>query len=113
MITAIYARQSVDKKDSLSIRGQVELCRKEGEGEFRGYQDRGFSGKDTARPSFQRMMAEVQRGQINRIVVYRLERFSRSIADFGRVWELLQQCGVDFPSVSERFDTSTHTGRAM
>lgn len=113
MITAIYARQSVDKKDSLSIRGQVELCRKEVEGEFRVYQDRGFSGKDTARPSFQRMMVEVQQGQISRIVVYRLDRFSRSIADFGRVWELLQQRGVEFSSVSERFDTSTPMGRAM
>lgn len=112
-VTAIYARQSVDKKDSLSIRGQVELCRKEVQGEFRVYQDRGFSGKNTARPAFQRMMDEVQRGEICRIVVYRLDRFSRSIADFGRAWELLQQCGVEFSSVSERFDTSTPMGRAM
>ena len=53
------------------------------------------------------------RGKIQKIVVYRLDRFSRSIAAFGRLWEVLQQHGVEFVSVNETFDTSTPMGRAV
>ena len=59
------------------------------------------------------MMADVARGKIQKIVVYRLDRFSRSIAAFGRLWEVLQQHGVEFVSVNETFDTSTPMGRAV
>ena len=110
---AIYARQSVDKADSLSIQGQIDLCRRETSGECLVYQDRGYSGKNTNRPGFQRMMADVALGKISRIVVYRLDRFSRSIADFGRLWETLRRHGVEFLSIHETFDTSTPMGRAM
>lgn len=110
---AIYARQSVDKADSLSIQGQIDLCRREtGEG-FKVYQDKGYSGKNTNRPAFQRLMEDVERGLVGKIVVYRLDRFSRSIADFGRLWEILQQHHVEFVSINESFDTSTPMGRAM
>lgn len=110
---AIYARQSVEKKDSLSIRGQVELCRGESGSEVTVYQDKGYSGKNTRRPDFERMIRDVETGKISKIIVYRLDRFSRSIADFGRLWETLQAHGVDFISVSEKFDTSVPMGRAM
>lgn len=110
---AIYARQSVEKADSLSIPGQIELCRRETSGEVRVYQDRGYSGKNTNRPAFQKLMADVERGRVRKIVVYRLDRFSRSIADFGRLWEVLKRHGVEFVSVNETFDTSTPMGRAM
>jgi DNA invertase Pin-like site-specific DNA recombinase len=110
---AIYARQSLDKKDSLSIESQIELCRKQASQEVTIYRDKGFSGKDTNRPAFEALMADVQRGAITKILVYRLDRFSRSIADFGRVWELLERHSVAFESVSEKFDTTTPMGRAM
>lgn len=110
---AIYARQSLDKKDSLSIESQIELCRKQASEEVTIYQDKGFSGKDTNRPAFEALMADVQRGTVTKILVYRLDRFSRSIADFGRVWELLERHAVAFESVSEKFDTATPMGRAM
>lgn len=113
VLNAIYARQSVDKADSLSIQGQVELCEKQLTGEVRVYQDRGYSGKNTNRPAFLRMMSDVEQGRIQKIVVYRLDRFSRSIADFGRLWDVLKQHGVEFVSVNETFDTSTPMGRAM
>ena len=92
---AIYARQSVEKADSLSIQGQIDLCRREAAEPVRIYQDRGFSGKNTNRPAFQRLMEDVEKGLIQKIVVYRLDRFSRSIADFGRLWEILQEVGVE------------------
>lgn len=110
---AIYARQSVDKADSLSIQGQIDLCRKQAGDDCKIYQDRGFSGKNTNRPSFQKMMADVEQGLIQKIIVYRLDRFSRSIADFGRLWEILRRHHVEFISINETFDTSTPMGRAM
>lgn len=109
----IYTRQSVDKKDSLSIEGQIELCRRyAGEGAV-VYEDRGFSGKNTKRPAFTELMQAVEAGQVQKIYVYRLDRFSRSIADFSRVWEILDRHSVEFVSVTENFDTSSPIGRAM
>ena len=87
-LDAIYARQSVDKADSLSIQGQIELCRQKTGERCQIYQDKGYSGKNTNRPAFLRMMEDVEKGMIRKIVVYRLDRFSRSIADFGRLWEV-------------------------
>ena len=112
-LDAIYARQSVDKADSLSIQGQIDLCRQKAGEEVQIYQDKGYSGKNTNRPAFQRMMEDVERGRIQKIIVYRLDRFSRSIADFGRLWELLKRHDVEFVSINETFDTSTPMGRAM
>lgn len=110
---AIYARQSVDKKDSLSIAGQIELCQKQTYVNPKVYSDKGYSGKNTNRPQFKKLMDDVEKGLVSKIVVYRLDRFSRSISDFSRLWELLQKHNVEFCSVSETFDTSTPMGRAM
>ncbi len=111
---AIYTRQSVFKKDSISIDGQIDLCRREcADRNPAVFSDKGYSGKNTDRPDFQRMMAAVERGEISKIVVYRLDRISRSITDFGRIWETLSAHKTDFVSVSERFDTTTPVGRAM
>ena len=89
MTEAIYVRQSKEKKDSLSIAGQIERCRlecKEPES-ARIYEDRGFSGKNTKRPGFRKMLEDVQHGLIEKIIVYRLDRLSRSILDFGQMWQ--------------------------
>ena len=103
----------MDKADSLSIQGQIDLCRRETGENVRVYQDRGFSGKNTNRPAFQQLIEDVEKGTVQKIVVYRLDRFSRSIADFGRLWEILKGHGVEFVSINETFDTSTPMGRAM
>jgi DNA invertase Pin-like site-specific DNA recombinase len=113
MNSAVYARQSVEKKNSLSIDGQIELCRKTAGQALTVYQDRGYSGKNTQRPDFQRLMADIKNDRIQKLYVYRLDRFSRSVADFGRLWEILQAHNVEFVSVSENFDTSSPMGRAM
>ena len=112
-MNAIYARQSLDKKDSLSIESQVELCAAAAGNERQIYQDRGFSGKNIQRPAFQRMMQDVMEGRIQKIFVYRLDRFSRSLSDFSQVWKQLEVRGVQFESVTEKFDTSSPMGRAM
>lgn len=115
MQQACYARQSVDKKDSISVETQLEKTRQECNPEepIEVYADRGFSGRNTKRPEFQRLMKDVREGKIGRIVVYKIDRFSRSLMDFANAWDILSSHHVDFVSVNEKFDTSTPIGKAM
>ena len=110
---AIYARQSIEKKDSISIETQIDYCRRFASEAPLIFHDRGFSGKNTNRPAFQQLMEAVEAGQVSKIIVYRLDRFSRSIADFSQIWTQLEQHNVEFQSVTENFDTSSPMGRAM
>lgn len=111
---AIYARQSVEKKDSISIESQIEYAKREVFSEdFKIYQDSGYSGKNTNRPAFHEMMADVQSGRIEKVVVYRLDRISRSILDFADFINILESNHISFVSATEKFDTSTPMGRAM
>jgi DNA invertase Pin-like site-specific DNA recombinase len=113
-LDAIYARQSVDRKDSISIESQIEFCRHELRGgAAREYQDKGFSGKNTDRPHFQQLVKDIEAGLIARVVVYKLDRISRSILDFANMMALFQKHNVEFVSSTEKFDTSTPMGRAM
>lgn len=111
---AAYARQSVEKKDSLSVAAQLDLCRKASANEkIKEYQDRGYSGRNTDRPAFQTLLRDVRADKVSKLYVYRLDRFSRSIADFGQLWNVLKEHNVEFVSVTENFDTSSPMGRAM
>ena len=113
-IDAIYGRQSIDKKDSISIESQFEFCRYELKGgEGKEYKDKGYSGKNIDRPDFQRLLADIKAGLIKRVVVYKLDRISRSIVDFAKLMEIFKQYNVEFVSCTEKFDTSTPMGRAM
>ena len=83
---AIYGRQSVDRKDSISIESQIEFCKYELRGgNFRKYTDKGYSGKNTDRPEFQKLLGEIRKGKVRRVVVYKLDRISRSILDFANM----------------------------
>lgn len=111
---AIYARQSIDKADSISIESQIEFCRYETRGApCQVFADRGYSGKNTDRPEFQKMLALIRAGRIRRVICYKLDRCSRSILDFTTLMAEFQQYGVEFVSCTEKFDTSTPMGRAM
>jgi len=111
---AIYARQSVDRADSISIESQIEFCKYEARGaDCKVYIDRGFSGKNTKRPSFKEMMTDIENGEINRVIVYKLDRISRSILDFSTMMMNFEACNVEFVSSTEKFDTSSPMGRAM
>lgn len=110
----MYARQSVEKLHSISIDAQIAACRAvAGEQEVQVYRDAGYSGKNTERPDFQRLLRDIQADRICTLYVYRLDRFSRSVADFGRLWEVLKEHHVEFVSVSEQFDTTSPMGQAM
>jgi len=114
MYDAIYARQSVEKADSISIESQMEHCKYEARGKpHKEYVDRGYSGKNTNRPAFEEMLADIKQGKISRVIVYKLDRISRSILDFTNMMETFQKRNVEFVSSTEKFDTSTPIGRAM
>ena len=76
----IYARQSVDRKDSISIESQIDFCKYELKGgSCRVFKDKGYSGKNTDRPEFQKLLGEIRKGKVRRVIVYKLDRISRSI----------------------------------
>ncbi len=112
---AIYARQSLDKKDSISIDVQIEFGKREvpiGE-EVRIYIDKGYSGKNIDRPDFKRLIEDIKKGIITKVIIYKLDRMSRSLLDFAELIELFNNYNVKFVSCTEKFDTSTPIGRAM
>ena len=114
MEEAIYARQSIDKKDSISIETQIEFGRRRCQGDnVQVYVDKGYSGKNTNRPEYIRLFQNIEAGRIHRVIVYRLDRFSRSLIDFCIAWEIMSKHRVEFISVNENFDTSTPVGKAM
>ncbi len=114
MFDAIYTRQSVDKMDSISIESQLEYCKYETRGNpYKSYSDKGYSGKNTNRPAFEEMLEDIKQGKISRVIVYKLDRISRSILDFANMMEVFAAHNVEFVSSTERFDTSTPIGRAM
>ena len=110
---AVYARQSVDKKDSISIETQIEACKRCCDEECCVYYDKGWSGKNLDRPQFQQLLKDIRSGEITRLVVYKLDRISRSLNDFSNLMETFRKYGVEFASTVETFDTSTAIGRAM
>ena len=114
MNIAIYARKSVFREDSISVESQIEQCVYETRGEkYVVYKDNGYSGKNTDRPDFQRMITDIKLGKISKVIVYKLDRISRSVLDFSEMMEMFQKYKVDFVSATEHFDTSSPMGRAM
>jgi DNA invertase Pin-like site-specific DNA recombinase len=110
----IYARQSMDKKDSISIESQIDFCKREFAGEeFKTYVDKGYSGGNINRPAFESLLADIKAGSIRRVIVYKLDRISRSTLDFASIIALLKTHNVEFVSSTEKFDTSTPIGNAM
>ena len=111
---AIYARKSVFREDSISVESQIEQCIYEAKGEnYVIYQDNGFSGKNTDRPDYQRMLKDIMDGKITKVIVYKLDRISRSVLDFARMMDTFQKYNIAFISATEHFDTSSPMGRAM
>lgn len=110
----IYARQSIEKKDSVSIETQIEKCKAYcGDAECKVYKDAGYSGKNINRPQFTQLLEDIKSGLINRVIAYRLDRISRSIADFSQLLLMFEKYNVKFVSATENFDTDTPMGRAM
>src|SRR3954451_12523987 len=75
------------------------------------YDDGGFSGAGIDRPAIQRLLADVRAGQIDCVVVYKVDRLSRSLLDFARLMEMFEAHQVSFVSVTQDFNTSSSLGR--
>ena len=110
---AIYARQSVDKKDSVSIETQIEKCEVIADKDSLIFKDKGYSGKNTDRPDLAKLISDIKENKVNRVIVYRLDRISRNIKDFYNLYSIMQEHHTEFLSVNENFDTSNPMGRAM
>src|SRR2546430_4244933 len=75
------------------------------------YDDGGFSGGNTDRPALQRLLEDVRARKIDVIIVYKVDRLTRSLADFAKLVELFDEHGVSFVSVTQQFNTTTSMGR--
>ncbi len=75
------------------------------------YDDGGFSGGNIERPALKRLLADVEAGKVDCIIVYKVDRLSRSILDFARLMETLERHNVSFVSVTQKFSTTDSMGR--
>jgi DNA invertase Pin-like site-specific DNA recombinase len=75
------------------------------------YDDGGFSGGNMERPALQRLLADIEAGQIDVIVVYKVDRLTRALADFAKLVEVFDRRGVSFVSITQQFNTTTSMGR--
>lgn len=116
-MVAIYVRQSLDKKDSLSIDSQIEdcitLCKRNGWNAYKVYRDKGWSAKNLDRPSFQQMNEDVLNGKIEAVVCYKIDRISRSIRDLVNLIEDYNEIGVHFVSYSDNINTAAPGGMML
>ena len=121
MRIAIYVRKSKWTGRGESIENQILMCREyiekfiedSGEAQILVYSDEGFSGKDTNRPEFQKMLEDMKQGPFQYLVCYRLDRLGRNLADLALLIEKLNREHTEFVSIKEHFDTTTPMGKAM
>lgn len=121
---AIYTRKSSEEGLELefnSLDAQYDACkayissqRHEGWSWVRErYDDGGFSGGSMERPGLARLLADVTAGRIDVIVLYKIDRLTRSLSDFARIIDVLEKANASFVSVTQSFNTSTSMGRLM
>ncbi len=121
MQIAIYSRKSKWTGKGDSVENQIVMCREyiemfiEGgeQAEIIVYEDEGFSGKNTRRPQFQKMMRDMKEQHFDYLVCYKLDRLGRNLADLANLMEDLERKGTSFISIKEKFDTTTPIGKAM
>src|SRR6202011_4308657 len=121
---AIYTRKSTEHNLDLafnSLDAQREACeayiKSQAHEGWRlvpdRYDDGGLSGASLDRPALQKLLADVKAGMINTVVVYKVDRLTRSLADFAKLVELFDQHGVSFVSITQSFNTTSSMGRLM
>jgi DNA invertase Pin-like site-specific DNA recombinase len=119
---AVYTRKSTDEgleKEFNTLDAQRESCEayiasQRAEGWVlvpHRYDDGGFSGGSLERPALQRLLRDIESDQVDVIVVYKIDRLSRSLMDFAKLVEVMDAHGVTFVSVKQSFNTTTSMGR--
>src|SRR6202162_2375421 len=119
---AVYTRKSSEEgleQEFNSLHAQREACEafiksQAGEG-WRlvrtHYDDGGLSGATMERPALQRLMADIEKGLVDAVVVYKVDRLTRSLTDFAKMVEVFDARGVSFVAVTQQFNTTTSMGR--
>ena len=121
---AIYTRKSTDEGldqefntlDAQRESGEAYVASQRHEGwecAADHYDDGGFTGGNMERPALRRLMADIEAGKIDCVVVYKVDRLSRSLLDFARMMETFDKHNVSFVSVTQQFNTSTSMGRLV
>ena len=121
---AIYTRKSSDEgleQEFNSLDAQYDSCqayilsqKHEGWSVTRErYDDGGFSGGSMERPGLKALLADIQAGKVDVVVIYKIDRLTRSLADFARIIEVMEKHGASFVSVTQSFNTKTSMGRLM
>src|SRR5713101_2178260 len=119
---AIYTRKSSEEgleQQFNSLHAQREACeafitsqRHEGWTCLpQAYDDGGLSGATIDRPALQQLLADIQQGRVDIVVCYKVDRLTRSLADFAKIVEIFDAKGVSFVSVTQQFNTTTSMGR--
>ena len=119
---AIYTRKSTDEgleKDFNSLDAQREACSafiqsQKHEGWLllpTQYDDGGYSGGTMERPALKRLLADIEAGRIDVVVVYKVDRLTRALSDFAKLVEIFDRCSVSFVSITQQFNTTTSMGR--
>lgn len=119
---AVYTRKSTDaglEQDFNSLDAQREACEAYIKSQAhegwkllsQGYDDGGLSGGTLDRPALRRLLADIEAGRIDVIVVYKVDRLTRSLTDFAKLVDLLDRHDVSFVSVTQQFNTTTSMGR--
>jgi site-specific DNA recombinase len=119
---AIYTRKSSEEgleQEFNSLQAQREACEayirsQQHEGWVWArprYDDGGFSGGNLDRPALQQLLTDIRAGRIDIVVVYKVDRLTRSLADFARLVEIFDEQGVSFVSVTQQFNTTSSMGR--
>ena len=116
---AVYTRKSSEEGldqefNSLHARREAFIASQRSEGWVLvrdQYDDGGISGGTLDRPGLQRLSEDIEDGLVDVVVVYKIDRLSRSLADFAKLVEVLDRTGVTFVSVTQSFNTTTSMGR--
>ena len=119
---AIYTRKSSEEgleQDFNSLHAQREACEafirsQQGEGwrlRKTPYNDGGLSGATMERPALKQLLADIEEGLVDVVVVYKVDRLTRSLSDFARMVEIFDAHGVSFVAVTQQFNTTTSMGR--
>jgi DNA invertase Pin-like site-specific DNA recombinase len=119
---AIYTRKSTEEgleQDFNSLDAQREACaafiqsqKQEGWTAIpKTYNDGGYSGGSMERPALKQLLADIEAKRVDVIVVYKVDRLTRSLSDFAKLVEIFDRCGVSFVSVTQQFNTTTSMGR--
>ena len=119
---AIYTRKSTEEgleQEFNSLHAQRDACEayvrsQASEGWIASvaeYDDGGYSGGSTNRPGLQRLLTDIHRGEVDVVVVYKVDRLTRSLSDFAKIVDLFDRHKVSFVSVTQAFNTTTSMGR--